>query len=338
MKNVTDYFSLRAQWSLEEVKEIFEQPLVDLLHIAHTVHRHFHNPYEIQPCRIQSIKTGACPEDCKYCPQSGHYHADIEKERLYSVEKAVGIAKGAKALGATRFCMGVAWRQIQDGHQFDRILEMVKEIDALDLEVCLTAGLMTKEQAIRLKEAGCTAYNHNLDTSPEFYSQIITTRTYQDRLDTINNVREAGMTVCCGGIIGLGESRLDRIGLLKSLCNLDPHPESVPINLLAKFDDMPLNHVPPPHPFEMVRMVATARVVMPKSIIRLSAGRTAMSDELHALCYFAGANSIFMASEKMFVTANPKLDRDQEMLSLLGMQLSKKCLTKDAEARKVMVL
>ena len=281
---------LRHDWRREEIKEIYEQALVDLMAQAHEVHRRHHNPHEIQPCRIQSIKTGSCPEDCKYCPQSSHYKADIEKEELYSLEKAVDIAKEAKTKGATRFCMGVAWRQVKDGAHFDRILAMVSEIDALGLEVCLTAGMLTKSQAKRLKEAGCTAYNHNLDTSPEFYPKIISTRTYEERLNTISNVREAGITVCCGGIIGLGESRDDRIGLLEQLANLNPHPESVPINLLAKFDKMPLNHVTPPHPFEMVRMVATARILMPLAMVRLSAGRTEMSDELHAMCYFVGAN------------------------------------------------
>ena len=335
--NITDYLSIRSTWQYNEIEEVFEKPLVDLLHLAHSIHRTFHNPHEIQPCRIQSIKTGACPEDCKYCPQSGHYETNIDKERLFSVEKAVNIAKDAKASGATRFCMGVAWRQVLDGEKFDRILTMVKAIDELGLEVCLTAGMMTKEQAIRLKEAGCTAYNHNLDTSPEFYGQIITTRTYQDRLDTISNVRAAGITVCCGGIIGLGESRKDRIGLLKQLSNLHPHPESVPINLLAKYENMPLNDVPPPHPFEMVRMVATARVIMPRSIVRLSAGRTTMTDELHALCYYAGANSIFMATEKIFITANPTLNRDQEILDLMGLKFSKVRLTKDRDQGDLVV-
>jgi biotin synthase len=324
-----DFFSPRSDWSIDEIAAIFEQPLVDLMLLAHTIHRHFHNPYEIQPCRIQSIKTGACPEDCKYCPQSGHYHATIEKERLYSVDRAVAIAKEAKACGATRYCMGVAWRQIPDGEQYDRVLEMVRQVDELGLEVCLTAGMMTKDQAQRLKIAGCTAYNHNLDTSPEFYGHIITTRTYEDRLTTIRNVREAGITVCCGGIIGLGEDRRDRIGLLHQLAGLHPHPESVPINLLAKFEHMPLNEVPPPHPFEMVRMIATARVIMPKSIVRLSAGRCAMSDEQHALCYFSGANSIFMGTTKIFVTPNPQLDRDSNMLDLMGMRFSSRRLTKD---------
>lgn len=330
--NANDFLPIRSNWTFDEIRDVFLQPLPDLLYAAHTVHRHFHDPHEIQPCRIQSIKTGACPEDCKYCPQSGHYETNIEKERLFSVDKAVAVAKDAKACGATRFCMGVAWRQINDGEQFDRVLRMVKEIDALGLEVCLTAGMLTKEQAIRLKDAGCTAYNHNLDTSPEFYGKIITTRTYEDRLNTIKHVREAGITVCCGGIIGLGESRDDRIGLLAQLAILNPHPESVPINLLAKYENMPLNDVMPPHPFEMVRMVATARLIMPKSIVRLSAGRTAMTDELHALCYFAGANSIFMASEKIFITKNPKLDRDQEILELLGMRFSKRAFTKDAQS------
>lgn len=326
----SQYFSLRYDWQPHEVKGIFEMPLMDLLYIAQGVHRHFHNPHEVQPCRIQSIKTGACPEDCKYCPQSGHHQTNIEKERLYSKDKAVAIAKEAQAKGATRFCMGIAWRQINDGEQFDRVLDMVHAIDQLGLEVCLTAGMMTKEQAIRLKEAGCTAYNHNLDTSREYYDSIITTRTYQDRLDTIKNVREAGITVCCGGIIGLGETDKDRIGLLHQLATLNPHPESVPINILAKYENMPLNDVPPPHPYEMVRMVATARILMPKSVVRLSAGRTSMSDELHALCYFAGANSVFMASEKLFITPNPNQDRDQEMLERLGMQFSKRRFTKDA--------
>lgn len=333
--NTSDVLPIRSTWQFSEVKAIYERPLVDLLHLAHTTHRRFHDPHAIQPCRIQSIKTGACPEDCKYCPQSGHYQTDIEKERLYSVDKVIGIAKDAKASGATRFCMGVAWRQILDGEQFDRVLAMVKAVDALDLEVCLTAGMMTEEQAIRLKAAGCTAYNHNLDTSPEFYGHIITTRTYKDRLDTIKNVRTAGITVCCGGIIGLGESRDDRIGLLKQLAILNPHPESVPINLLAKYDNLPLNDVPPPHPFEMVRMVATARIIMPKAMVRLSAGRTTMSDELHALCYFAGANSIFMATEKMFITPNPTLNRDHELLDLMGMHFSKRLLTKDAKASEL---
>lgn len=327
--NANDYFIIRNDWQMDEIKDLYERPLVDLMHIAHTVHRRFHNPHEIQPCRIQSIKLGACPEDCKYCPQSSHYEAEFEKEKLYSVEKAVSIAEGAQKAGATRFCMGVAWRQIPDTTQFDRVLEMVTAIDNLGMEVCLTAGMMTKEQAIRLKDAGCTAYNHNLDTSPEFYGQIITTRTYQDRLDTIQNVRDAGITVCCGGIIGLGESRADRISLLKQLATFAPHPESVPINLLSKVPGMPLNDVPPPHPFEMVRMIATARILMPMAMVRLSAGRTTMTDELHALCYYSGANSIFMASEKMFVTANPRLDRDQEILDSLGMRFSKKLPTKD---------
>jgi biotin synthase len=321
--------TIRHDWTRDEIRKIFEQPLVDLLLKAQTIHRSFHNAHEIQPCRIQSIKLGACPEDCKYCPQSGHHQVDINKEKLYSVEKALACAKEAKEAGATRFCMGVAWRNINDGPQFDRILEIVDKVDKLDLEVCLTAGMLSADQAQRLKKAGCTAYNHNLDTSPEYYSNIITTRSYEDRLNTIKHVRDAGITVCCGGIIGLGESREDRIGLLQQLAQLNPHPESVPINLLAKYENMPLNDVEPPHPFEMVRMIATARILMPQSMVRLSAGRTEMSDEQHALCYFAGANSIFMASEKLFVTANPKLNRDQEILDRMGMRFSTEMLTKN---------
>ncbi len=327
--NSDKHITERHDWRHEEIKAIFEQPLVDLMLKAQLVHRQCHDPHEIQPCRIQSIKTGACPEDCKYCPQSGHHQVKIEKERLYSLDKTLAIAKDAKTKGATRFCMGVAWREIPHNAQFDQVLEMVRQIDELGLEVCLTAGMLTSEQANKLKQAGCTAYNHNLDTSPEYYDKIISTRTYQERLDTINHVRQSGISVCCGGIIGLGESRTDRISLLAQLAALKPHPESVPINLLAKFDNMPLNHVEPPHPYEMVRMIASARLIMPKSIIRLSAGRTAMSDELHALCYFAGANSVFMASEKMFITPNPKLDRDQEILGLLGMRFSQRRFTKD---------
>lgn len=324
-----DYLKVRHDWQLEEIRAIFEQALVDLLYLSHGVHRHFHNPHEIQACRIQSIKTGACPEDCKYCPQSGRYKTNIEKERLFSVEKAVNIAKEAKARGATRFCMGIAWREILDGEQFDRVVKIVEEVDALGLEACLTAGMLTKEQAVRLKNAGCTSYNHNLDTSPEYYDKIISTRTYQDRLDTLQNLADANLGICCGGIIGLGEAREDRLRLLQQLANLTPHPESVPINLLAKYENMPLNDVPPPHPFEMVRMVATARLIMPKAVIRLAAGRTAMSDEQHALCYFAGANSVFMASEKLFITANPQLNRDQEVLDLMGSRFSKQRFIKD---------
>lgn len=328
--NILPKSHCRYDWQLSEIEEIFTSPLMDLLYRSHLTHRQHHNPHQIQPCRIQSIKTGACPEDCKYCPQSGHHKTNIVKEKLYSLEKTLALAKEAKESGATRFCMGLAWRNIIDGEQFDRVLDMVTSIDNLGLEVCLTAGMMTEEQAIRLKQAGCTSYNHNLDTSKEFYSSIISTRTYEDRLATIKNVRKAGITLCCGGIIGLGESRKDRIGLLHQLAILNPHPESVPINILAKYDNMPLNHVEKPHPYEMVRMIATARITMPKSIVRLSAGRTDMSDELHALCYFAGANSIFMASEKMFITPNPKLDRDQEMLKLLGMSFTKTRLIKDS--------
>lgn len=330
--NANDYFAERHDWQAAEILQIFEQPLPDLLLKAQTIHRRFHDPHEIQPCRIQSIKLGACPEDCKYCPQSGHYQAEFDREKLYSVEKAVGIAEEALKQGATRFCMGVAWREIPEGPQFDRVLTMVQKIDALGLEVCLTAGMLSDSQAIRLKQAGCTAYNHNLDTSPEYYPKIISTRTYEDRLRTIERVRQAGITVCCGGIIGLGESRADRIGLLKQLACLNPHPESVPINLLAKYENMPLNHVEAPHPFEMVRMIATARIIMPKAVVRLSAGRTEMSDELHALCYFAGAGSVFMASEKIFITPNPKLNRDQEILELMGMRFSKRRFTKDKQA------
>lgn len=320
---------IRSDWTREEIKTIMTLPMMDLLYKAQAIHRQFHNPHEVQPCRIQSIKTGACPEDCKYCPQSAHHKADIEKEEFYTIDKTVEIAKQAKADGATRFCMGMAWRNVPKGPKFDELLATVKAVDELGLEVCVTAGMLTKEQAVELKKAGCTAYNHNLDTSPEYYPKIISTRTYEDRLNTIAHVRESGISVCSGGIIGLGESLDDRVGLLHALATLSTHPESVPINLLAKYEKMPLNDVPAVHPFDMVRMVATARILMPQSMVRLSAGRTTMSDELHALCYFAGANSIFMASEKMFITPNVTLDQDQAMLASLGMQFSARALTKE---------
>lgn len=320
---------LRYDWTRDEIKAIMTMPMMDLLFKAHAIHRQHHHHNEVQPCRIQSIKTGACPEDCKYCPQSSHHKADIEKEEFYSVDKTVEIAKAAKEAGATRFCMGMAWRNVPKGPKFDELLATVKAVDALGLEVCVTAGMLTKDQATELKKAGCTAYNHNLDTSPEFYPKIISTRTYEDRLNTIAHVRESGISVCCGGIIGLGESIDDRVGLLHAIATLSPHPESVPINLLAKYEKMPLNDVPEVHPFDMVRMVATARIVMPESMVRLSAGRTTMSDELHALCYFAGANSIFMASEKMFITPNVSLDHDRQMLASLGMTFSTRAITKE---------
>jgi len=312
----------------EEIKTIYEQPFINLLLKAQLTHREFHNPLELQPARLQSIKTGACPEDCKYCPQSSHHKAPIEKEALYPIEKTLEIAKEAKKNGATRFCMGLAWRKITDGKQFDTVLETVKQIDKLGLEVCLTAGMLTKEQAIRLKEAGLVSYNHNLDTSKEFYPNIITTRTYQDRLDTIEHVRNSGVTVCCGGILGLGESIDDRISLLAQLASFNPHPESVPVNILAKYENMPLNHVEKVNHIDIVRFIATARIIMPKSIIRLSAGRIEMSDEQQAMCFFAGVNSVFTASDKLFITENPNMDNDSILLNKLGMKFTKNRLIK----------
>ncbi len=312
--------NLRHDWTLPEIESIYNLPFPELIFQAQTVHRQFHQPDEIQGCQLLSIKTGGCPEDCAYCPQSAHYKTGLEREQLLSVEKTLEAAENAKSSGATRFCMGAAWRDVPDGEQFDQVLQMVKGVRGLGLEACCTLGMLTAEQAERLAEAGLTAYNHNLDTSPEYYGDIISTRTYNERLQTLQNVRQAGVTVCSGGIIGMGETKNDRYGLLQQLTNQNPHPESVPINQLVKVKGTPLQNEENLDVFDFVRMIATARILMPSSYVRLSAGRLQLSDEAQALCFIAGANSIFMG-DKLLTTPNPESDGDQELLGKLGMKL-----------------
>lgn len=312
--------NLRYDWTIKEIEAIYNLPFPELIFQAQTIHRQFHNPQEIQGCQLLSIKTGGCPEDCGYCPQSAHYKTGLQRERLLSVEETLKNAENAKASGATRFCMGAAWREVPDGEQFDRVLEMVKGVRDLGLEACCTLGMLNEEQAEKLAAAGLTAYNHNLDTSPEFYGAIISTRTYEDRLQTLANVRKAGVTVCSGGIIGMGESAKDRYGLLEQLANQNPHPESVPINQLVKVKGTPLQDEEKLDVFDFVRMIATARLLMPASYVRLSAGRLQLSKEGQALCFIAGANSIFMG-DKLLTTPNPESDEDRQLLDKLGMRL-----------------
>lgn len=310
---------VRHDWTRQEIRKIYSLPLPALIFRAQTVHRRFHRADEVQMCRLLSIKTGSCPEDCAYCPQSAHYQTGVSRQDLLDPSEVRAAAERAKAEGATRFCMGAAWRQVPEGREFDRVLEMVRSVSALDLEVCCTLGMLSEAQALRLKEAGLTAYNHNLDTSPEFYGNIISTRVYQDRLQTIAHVRKAGITVCCGGIMGMGESEEDRVGLLRELSNLNPHPESVPINTLVRAKGTPLEDAAGIDSMVMVRMIGTARILMPASMVRLAAGRQEMSREAVALCFLAGANSIFIG-EKLLTTPNPAADEDARMLELLGMK------------------
>jgi len=313
--------SLRHDWTWEEIEAIYTAALPDLILRAQITHRAYHHPEEVQGCVLLSVKTGGCPEDCAYCPQSAHYQTGVVRQELLSVEETMTAAVRAKEQGATRFCMGAAWRDVPRGAEFDRILEMVRGVGALGLETCCTLGMLTQEQADALAAAGLAAYNHNLDTSAEFYGQIITTRTYKERLDTLARVRRAGITVCCGGIIGMGEDRPVRYGLLQQLSTLDPHPESVPVNLLVRVEGTPLAQQLPQDPFELVRMIATARILMPRSMVRLSAGRLSLSDEAQALCFLAGANSVFLG-EKLLTTPNPQTDVDRRLFDKLGMRLT----------------
>ena len=306
---------------MAEIEAIYCAPLPDLIFDAQVVHRARHRAVEVQGCVLLSIKTGGCPEDCAYCPQSAHYKTDVDRQALVSVEEALAAAENAKAQGATRFCMGAAWRDIPHGEPFDRVLEMVRGVRALGMEACCTLGMLTDDQARALAEAGLTAYNHNLDTSAEFYGSIISTRTYQDRLATLGRVRRAGVTVCCGGIIGMGESRTERYRLLRELSTLDPHPESVPVNMLVRVEGTPLAKERAEDPLELVRMIATARILMPESMVRLSAGRLSLSDEAQALCFLAGANSIFMG-DKLLTTPNPEANDDRRLFDKLGMSLA----------------
>lgn len=310
---------IRHDWSRQEIQEIFRLPLPELVFRAQTLHRECHAPDEVQTCQLLSIKTGGCPEDCAYCPQSAHYKTGVTRHDLLDPADVFAKAAQAKSEGVTRFCMGAAWRQVSDGPEFEQVLEMVRGVASLDMEVCCTLGMLTESQALKLKAAGLTAYNHNLDTSPEYYGEIISTRTYEDRLRTIANVRKAQITVCCGGIIGMGESEDDRIGLLEQLANLDPHPESVPINMLVRAAGTPLENAKEVDTFPMVRMIATARILMPRSRVRLAAGRQQMSREAVALCLLAGANSIF-TGEKLLTTPNPATADDQRLLGDLGMR------------------
>ena len=311
---------MKHDWSLSEIDEIYRAPFVDLLFQAQLVHRKHHSPNEVQGSVLLNIKSGGCPEDCAYCPQSAHYRTGVARSELVAVDEALAAARAARAQGATRFCMGAAWRDVPRGPQFDRVLDMVRGVRALGMEACCTLGMLQQDQADALADAGLTAYNHNLDTSPEFYGEIITTRTYADRLATLGRVRAAGITVCCGGIIGMGESTEARLGLLQQLAALDPHPESVPINMLVAVEGTPLGGRPPVDPFDLVRLVATARIMMPRSYVRLSAGRLSLSDEAQALCFIAGANSVFLG-DRLLTTPNPAPDADRSLLDRLGMQL-----------------
>ena len=309
----------KKAWTKQEVSEIFARPFNDLLFEAQTIHRSHHNPNSIQASTLLSIKTGACPEDCAYCPQSAHYDTGLEREKLLSLEEVRDAVRAAKQQGATRFCMGAAWRNPTDKN-LETVVDMIKEVQAEDLETCVTLGMLTEKQSQRLAEVGLDYYNHNLDTSPEFYGEIITTRDYQDRLDTLKYVRESGIHVCSGGILGMGESRQQRVGLLHELANLDPQPESVPINLLIQIEGTPLYGTEQLDPIEFVRMIATARILMPKTYIRLSAGRESMDDAMQALCFHAGANSVFFG-EKLLTANNPDIEQDSLLFDRLGMTL-----------------
>jgi biotin synthase len=312
---------LRYDWSIAEVKALYSMPLFALVDRAREVHRRWHPKGEVQLCRLLSIKTGGCPEDCAYCPQSAHYQTGVEREPLLSVERVVAQARLAREDGATRFCMGAAWRQVRDGAEFDRVLEMVRAVKDLGLEACATLGMLDAAQAQRLKDAGLTAYNHNLDTSDSYYKSIITTRQHSDRLATLENVRKAGVHVCSGGIIGMGESPADRAGLLVSLAKLNPHPESVPINALVRTPGTPLEALPPVDPLEFVRMVATARIVLPSSKVRLSAGRSELDQTAQLWCLYAGANSIFYG-DKLLTTPNPEASDDLGLLARAGLDVA----------------
>jgi biotin synthase len=311
----------RHDWTTDEVEELYRLPLTELLYRAQTVHRQHHDPAEIQRCTLLSIKTGGCPEDCGYCPQSAHYETGVGREGLLDPDDVLAAARTARDAGSTRFCMGAAWREVHDGEAFDEVLEMVEGVAGLGMEVCTTLGMLTADQARRLKDAGLTAYNHNLDTSPEFYPEIITTRTYQERLDTLARVQDAGISVCCGGIVGMGESARDRCALLAQLGRLDPHPESLPVNLLVRTPGTPLEHAPDLDPLELVRTIAAARLVAPRSRVRLSAGRLSLSAEAQALCFLAGANSIF-SGEKLLTSPNPGVDEDADLVARLGLRFS----------------
>ncbi len=310
---------IRNNWTLDEIREIYFSPVLELINRAAVVHAKNNATCEVQVCTLLSVKTGGCSEDCSYCPQAARYDTGVEAQKLMTYEDVIVKALDAKNGGSTRFCMGAAWRNVRDNTDFDKVIDMVKGVNAIGLEVCCTLGMLTEQQAQRLKDAGLYAYNHNLDTSDEHYSEIISTRTYKDRLETLDNVEKAGLSVCCGGIIGLGENDDDRIKLLHTLATREQHPESVPVNALVSVKGTPLEGRERVQVWDMVKMIATARILMPKAMVRLSAGRNEMSYEQQALCFLAGANSIF-TGEKLLTTPNPGIDADKEMFDLLGLK------------------
>lgn len=311
--------SIRHNWTKQEILDIYNKPLLELVFEAATVHRQFHDPKKVQVSSLISIKTGGCPEDCAYCPQAARYNTKVKVHKLMEVDEVMELAGNAKKNGASRVCMGAAWRNVRDNKDFDKVLDMVKGVNTLNMEVCCTLGMLTEDQAKKLADAGLYAYNHNLDTSEEFYDDIISTRTYEDRLETLRNVRKAKLTVCSGGIIGMGESTEDRVGMLLTLANLPEHPHSTPINALVPVEGTPLEEQKIVSIWEMVRMIATTRIVMPDTVVRLSAGRTQMSIEGQAFCFMAGAGSIF-AGDKLLTTPNPEFNDDMEMFRLLGLE------------------
>ncbi len=316
---------LRHDWTLPEIRAIHDLPLFELLDRARAVHTREHTKQEVQLCTLLSVKTGGCPEDCAYCPQSSHYDTPVKGEAMLKVEDVVASARAARTRGATRFCMGAAWREVKDGPAFERVIDMVRAVKAEGLEACVTLGMVSEKQAARLKEAGLDAYNHNLDTSREHYKSIISTRSFDERLRTLKNVRQAGITVCSGGIIGMGESIADRCGMLLELANLSPHPESVPINALVRVQGTPLEALPPIDPLELVRMIATARILMPRTRVRLSAGRSELGREAQLMCLYAGANSIFYG-DKLLTTPNPEQDDDTELMRAAGLTAQRPAL------------
>jgi biotin synthase len=309
---------IRHDWTRAEVRALFQLPFNELVYRAQSLHRTYFDPREVQISTLLSIKTGGCPEDCAYCPQSARYDTGVKAEKLMALNAVLKAAKAAKAAGASRFCMGAAWREPKD-RDLESVCAMVEGVKGLGLETCATLGMLTRDQAQRLKRAGLDFYNHNLDTSPEFYGEIISTRTYQERLDTLAHVREAGIAVCCGGIVGMGEREEERAGLIATLASLNPHPESVPINALVRVRGTPLGALPALDPLDFVRTIAVARITMPKSVVRLSAGREEMSDEAQALCFLAGANSIFYG-EKLLTTPNPDAEHDRALMDRLGLK------------------
>lgn len=308
----------KAYATKEDLVALYNKPLLELVFEAATIHRQYHNPREVQMSSLLSIKTGGCSEDCGYCPQAARYHTDVEAHKLMTVDSVIEQAKNAKANGSSRLCMGAAWREVRNNKDFDNVIEMVQAVNNLDMEVCCTLGMMNEEQAVRLKNAGLFAYNHNLDTSPEFYGDVISTREYEDRLNTIDNARKAGISVCSGGIIGMGEAVEDRMGMLMSYMAMETPPESIPINALVAVDGTPMADQKPIEQWELIRMVATTRIVFPQALVRLSAGRTKMNMEAQALCFMAGAGSIF-AGDKLLTTPNPEFNEDKEMFDILGL-------------------